>query len=259
MKLRLFSLFAILSAGTFSHAAVIAADNFENNNPSTDYNNGIAYGDNGGTGFGALSYLEGSGGGVFTANLGGSQALGIFAGGGGGNTQALGRSVTSTTVGTYTLNGRFDLSNAGAFSGFNIKSSLGSSFGGSSELLSFGLTPTTGNNAIFVGGVVSTTIALGIELRGVDLDFKLDFDTDAGTYTLGAKRTVDVNYTFVSGNLKDTNGGSAGVGALAAVGFGNFNTGNNQNLMADNLSLVPEPTSAALGLIGSLLLLRRKR
>lgn len=249
---------AFLAAGTLSHAAVVATDDFENNNPGSAYNDSIQYADNGGTGFGALTYLEGSGGGLFDASLSGSRALGVFAGSGGGNTQALGRTVTTTVAGTYTLQGRFDLDNSVAFSGFNIKSSLGALFG-TSELLSFGLTPGTGNTSIFVGGSVNTSIAMGFELRGVNLDFSLDFDTDTGAYTLGVKKTSDAIFNTVSGTLKDTNGGDAGVGALGAVGFGNFHTGNDQNLVADNLNLVPEPASAALGLIGAALLLRRRR
>lgn len=257
---------ALISAtfviGGLSQAAVIATDNFENNNPGTAYNDGISYGDNGGSGFGALTYLQGNGGGLFNATLSGSRALGIFAGGGGGNTQALGRTISSsTTSGVLTFQLRFDLANDVAFSGINIKSALGSapSGFGTSELLSLGLTPSTGNNSIFIGGSVNTTIPLGVELRGVNLDFSVDFNTDTGAYIVGAKRTSDSLFTTVSGTLKDTNGGAAGVGAVSAIGFGNFNTGNNQNLIVDNLTLVPEPTSAALGLIGSLLLLRRRR
>lgn len=250
---------AFISAGSLSQAAVIATDDFENNNPGTAYNDGIQYADNGGSGFGGIAYLEGSGGGLFDATLSGSRALGVFAGSGGGNTQGLGRTVTATIAGTYTLQGRFDVDNSIGFSGFNIKSSIGTVFGGASELLSFGLTLGTGNNSIFVGGSVDKFIPMGFDLRGQNLDFSLDFDTLAGTYTLGAKKTTDLTFTTVSGSLKDTNGGDLGVGSLAAVGFGNFNTGANQNLVADNLSLVPEPASAMLGLMGMSFLLRRRR
>jgi hypothetical protein len=250
---------AFIATGSLMQAAVIATDDFENNNPGTAYNDGIQYVDNGGSGFGGITYLEGAGGGLFDATLSGSRALGVFAGSGGGNTQGLGRTVTTTIAGTYTLQGRFDVDNATGFSGFNIKSSLGSVFGGVSELLSFGLTPGTGNTSIFVGGSINTSLAMGFELRGQALDFSLEFDTLAGTYTLGAKKTTDPTFTTVSGSLKDTNGGTPGVGSLAAVGFGNFNTGSSQNLVADNLSLVPEPASVVLGLAGMSLLLRRRR
>lgn len=256
---RNFAILSILWAAPLAHSAVIATDDFENNNPGTAYNDGIQYGDNGGTGFGAITYLEGSGGGLFDATLGGARALGVFAGNLAGNTQAFGRTVTSTLVGTYTFQARFDVSNTVAFSGFNIKSAFGSLFG-SSELLSFGLTPGSGNTSLFVGGSVNTTLALPLaDIRGQNLDFKLDFDTNTGAYTLSAKKTTDLAFSSVSGLLKDTNGAAAGVGPLAAVGVGNFNTGSNQNLVADNLNIIPEPSSAVVGLIGSVLLFRRRK
>src|SRR3954465_13288138 len=79
---------ALAVAAVTANAQVSALDNFENNNPGTDNNNGIQYGDNGGSGFGAITYLEGSGGGLFNATLDGARALGIFGDGGG---QGLGR------------------------------------------------------------------------------------------------------------------------------------------------------------------------
>src|SRR6201999_3266799 len=82
---------ALSAAAVTANAQISALDNFENNNPGTAYNNGIQYGDNGGVGFGALTFLEGAGGGIFDGSLDGARALGIFAGGASGNTQALGR------------------------------------------------------------------------------------------------------------------------------------------------------------------------
>ena len=60
-----------------------------------------------------------------------------------------------------------------------------------------------------------------------------------------------------TGLLKDANGAAAGSGAINAIGFINFNTGTNQNLAVDNLSMVPEPSTwfagslTALGIVGS--------
>jgi len=258
------SLLTALTAYSIAGAALAqtASDNFENNNPGAAYNDGISYGDNGGIGFGALTYLEGTGGGLFDAGLSGARALGVFAGGGGGNTQALGRSLNSSlTTGSFTLQARFDLNNFVAFSGFNLKSGLGAGFG-ANELLSFGLTPGSGNAALFLGGAANQTLTLSgvTELRGVNLDILIDFDTAAATYTFNAKRTIDVSYSSISGSLKDTNGGAAGTGSVAAVGIGNFNTGSGQNLVADNITAVPEPTSVALlSLIAGASLLGRWR
>jgi hypothetical protein len=93
----------------------------------------------------------------------------------------------------------------------------------------------------------------------VNFDISLDFNTNTGAYVVGVKKTTDAVYSTVSGTLKDTNGGASGFGALAAVGFGNFNSGNDQNLVVDNLTIVPEPSVALLGGIGVLALLRRRR
>ena len=253
---------AVLAATAISvNAQISALDNFEQNNPGTAYNDGIQYGDNGGAGFGALTYLEGTGGGIFTAGgINGAQALGVFSGGGGGNTQALGRSTQSSFLnGNYSLDGRFDLDNSVGTSGFNIKSALGSTFGANEELF-FGLTPANGNSSIFISdaaGGHSLSLPSVSELRGVNLAFSLDFDTTAGTYTLKVTDLANSAMNSFTGLLKDANGASAGTGSINAIGFINFNTGNNQNLIADDLAMVPEPSTwlmgglVSLGLIGS--------
>src|SRR5260370_15813949 len=114
------ALFALgILAVTTVRAQVVASDNFETfgngvpPQPSHDYDDGIGYGDNGGTGFGALTYLEGTGGGVYTetsgARLDDAQSLGVYAGSAG---QALGRTVTTAVMlGIYTVDARFNLNN----------------------------------------------------------------------------------------------------------------------------------------------------
>lgn len=222
----------------------------------------ISYGSNGGSGLGAHTYLEGTAGGVYLetsgASIDGSKSLGIFASTGG---QALSRSTTVGSFGIYTSSVRFNLSNTVAFSGLNIKSSQGSTFG-SSELLSWGLTPGTGNTSIAVFGLANTTINLGSEIRGAVIDFSLAFNSLNSTFTLGAKFRASGSFTTVSGSLKDTNGGAAGTGNVTELGFGNFNTGTNQNLIVDNISIVPEPSTVgmlAVSLVGGAMLLRRRR
>ncbi|GEM_PF-4608244 len=252
---------ALAATGAFS-----ATDNFEDSNPSNDYNDGIQYGDNGGTGFGALTYLEGTGGGLFNGTLAGARALGVFSGGGSGNTQAMGRTITGGVIaGNYSLDLRFDVDNAVGTTGFNIKSGLGSSFGGN-ELLFVGMTPGSGNNVLFVNdGTGTHTFAItGLtELRGVNLHFSVDFDTAAGTYSLTANSGANIG--SISGSLIDTNGGSAGVGTLNAIAFGNFNTGANQNVVVDNLNItaIPEPSTlsllAAPAILGAVFFMRRRR
>jgi len=216
----------------------------------------LNYGDNGGFGLGSLSYLEGTGGGVFletgSRSIDGSKSMGMFSSTGG---QAAYRALsTSLSLAEYDVSARFDVDNAVGFSGFNIKSGAGSTFG-SFELLSFGLAPGTGNNAIFVGGSSNTNINLGSGIPGQIVDFRLLFDTTAGSYTLGAKFRADSSYTTVSGNLKFS--GSP----VADLGFANFNTGVNQNLILDGIAVVPEPSSIMLvgcGIVGAWFMRRRK-
>ena len=266
-KLALGLLFAVV-VGANANAQIVAADDFEGVAGADDYDNGIQYGDNGGTGFGAITYLEGSGGGVFleagARRIDGNQSFGIFSSTGG---QGASRSITEVggvTMGIYTLSARFDLSNTTGFSGFNIKSDQGNTFG-SFELLSFGLQPANGNNVISIFGTNSVTLDLGSAIPGRIVDFSLSFDTNASTYTFGAKFREDATFQSIDGNLKDLNGATAGTDPAAYLGFGNFNTGTNQSLIADNLAItvVPEPSSLSLlagpAILGAWFYVRRRR
>ena len=274
---RLLALVAVgLLTATTVRAQLAAYDNFETfgngvpPQPSHAYDDGIGYGDNGGTGFGALTYLEGTGGGIYTetggARLDDAQSLGVYAG---SNGQALGRTVTTAvTLGVYTLDARFNLSNANAFSGFNIKSGLGTTFG-ANELLSFGLNPGNNNSFLVTDATGAHALALASpeELRGAAINFTLTFNTLLATYTLTATDKGNGDTGAITGTLKDTNGLLAlGTGALSAIGFANFNNdGFNQNLIADNLSIVavPEVSPAwmfgAPAIVGALLFGRRRR
>ena len=255
-------LFVLTACVGIADAQILAMDDFENNNPGTAYNDGIQYGDNGGVGFGALTYLEGTGGGVFNATLSGARALGIFASSGG---QALGRTTQTPFIGgVYSLDARFNVDNGNAFSGFNIKSGLGSTFG-ANELMSFGLTPGSGNSAFLITdgtGTHTLTIPTVTEFRGVNFHFDLAFDTLTLAYTLTATDLANSLSNSFSGTLIDTNGGSTGTGAVSAIAFANFNTGSDQNLIADNLAVVPEPSTwiaAGAAVLACIYLRRRTR
>jgi alpha-D-xyloside xylohydrolase len=193
------------------------------------------YGSNGGSGFGAVSYREGTGGGIYleagSGKIDGSKSFGMFAGGGTGNTQAADRQILNAKqAGTLTISVRWNVNNSVAFSGFNLKSATGTTFG-ANEIISVGMRPGNGNNAIAVNGGAQT-IDLGSDIRGQIVDLILNFDGLSGTYQLGAKFRASAGYTFTSGNLKLTNV------IPAYLGFGNFNTGNLQNVIFDSISLV---------------------
>ena len=194
-----------------------------------------AYGNNGGSGFGAITYREGTGGGIFleagSGKIDGAKSFGMFAGGGTGNTQAADRQILNAkAAGTLALSVRWNVNNTVSFSGFNLKSATGTHFG-DNELISVGIRPGNGNNTIAVNGGAQT-INLGSSVLGQVIDLVLTYDGLSGTYSLGAKFRATSGYTFTSGNLKAANV------TPAYLGFGNFNTGNLQNVIFDGLSLV---------------------
>jgi len=199
------------------------------------------YGSNGGTGFGPATYLEGTGGGIFLVNnssdagrqIDGNNSFGVYAGSGG---QGMDRQILNAQqAGTLTISFRPDVSNGVSFSGFNLKTAPGTHFG-DNELISVGIHPADGNNTIAINGGTGVipngqTINLGTDLRGQILDFTLTYDGLSGTYTLGAKLRTSSTYTFASGPLKASNA------TPAYLGFGNFNTGSNQNAIFDTVSI----------------------
>ena len=167
-----------------------------------------AYGSNGGSGFGAITYREGSGGGIYldtgSGKIDGAKSFGMFAGGGTGNTQAADRQILNAkAAGTLSLSVRFNVNNTVSFSGFNLKSAAGTTFG-ANEIISVGIRPTNGNNVIAVNGGAQT-INLGSTIPGQIVDFVLTYDGLSGTYSLGAKFRGSLGYTFTSGALKLSN------------------------------------------------------
>ncbi|MDB6147416.1 MAG: hypothetical protein JWO45_1080 [Spartobacteria bacterium] len=211
-----------------------------------------AYGSSGGTGFGPATYREGSGGGIFLSNSGngnrqidGAKSLAIYPGGGAGNTQAMDRQILNAKqAGTLSLSVRWDVSNTIAFSGFNLKSAAGTTFG-ANELISVGIRPASGNNVIAVNGGAQT-INLGSTIPGQIVDLVLTYDGQVGTYTLGAKFRANSTYITTTGILKFSNA------TPAYLGFGNFNTGNLQNVIFDSIQLTDAPSAGnGIGSVGA--------
>ena len=256
---------AILLVQTVS-AQIIAEDNFEDAVYST-----MDFGDNGGSGLGGLTYLEGSDGGIFAETGGrvisGTRSLGIWAGdASSGGDQAVGRSLdTPTVTGTISLDLSFDLPNGSTtfpahFAGFNLQSSLpspGTGAFGINELLSVGVSSSTGGNSIHIGGSAPNSIDLGSPILGSIVSLEIDFDAAAGTYTVGAKLNSSTTFTTASGNLQ------ASSTQVGAIGWGNFNDSGSDtiDLITDNLSIVPEPASYAMigGLLSLGMVLLRRR
>jgi len=234
-------------------AQVVATDDYES--PYTTPNGSagdISYGYNGGSGFGALTYVSGTAGGVFAVNnastggrqLDGNQSLGEFSG---GNSQVAGRTLNSPlSIGNFSFDARWDISNTNnAFTGLNIDTALGSGLG-ANELLSFGLTSTNGNGSFLITdstGTHSVSVGTDNELRGGSFHFSINFNTTSGAYTLTITDNSNGQTGTESGSLDST---GTGVGAFK---LGNLDTDSGtQNLIVDNtvFSAVPEPSSLAL-------------
>lgn len=195
-------------------------------------------------GIGGCDLPRGKRGGIFLVDnatdsgrqIDGNNSFGVYAGSSSSNSQGMDRMIVNAeSAGTVTLSCRFDVSNTVAFSGFNLKYAQGTHFG-DDELVSVGLTPGTGNNSIAVNGGTQT-INLGLTIPGQIVDFTLAYDCIAGTYTLGAKFRASGTFTYTSGALKVPYTVATVPVVAAYLGFGNFNTGNNQDFIADDLVL----------------------
>jgi hypothetical protein len=233
---------AAVVVASLSAVASAQTTTLTDSGPSAAYNSGFTL-TPGTSGFGNWTEYNTGGGGRFMetggAQVGSGRSWGLFANSGTNNNYALGRPLNdSAAVGSATIVARHNVDNSRAFSGFNLKFSNNSSTGGfgQDELLSFGLTPSTGNGSVFVGGSSSTSLSISgvTELRGATVTYTVSWNTILGTYSLNA--AVGANSAGISGSLKSSGN------PLRAIGAGNFNWNNNQNLIFNDLTVtIPEP------------------
>ena len=138
------------------------ADTISRSSDNAESYSAWAYGSNGGTGFGAITYREGNGGGIYL-EAGGAKStaqnrLECLPGAEREIPEAADRKILDAQqAGTLNISVRWNVDNSVAFSGFNLKSATGTHFG-DSELISVGIRPGNGNNTIAVNGGAQTII-----------------------------------------------------------------------------------------------------
>jgi glycosidase len=226
-----------------SSSRSIATDNAESygNFNFTSPNNA------GGSGFGTFNrFSAGTGAGTFLANnssnqtIDGAKSFGAYAASGTGI--SFRRTISTTRqYGTMMVSARFNTDNTKGFTGFNLKSTAGSGASGfgAGELVSFGIAPSTGNSGILVTDANGQRVlTLGADVRNTIIDFKVDFDAQNRRYVAGAKFRSNSTYTTLRGPMSGTGTN------VTHIGFANWNTGNNQDLMFDSLQVLG---STALG------------
>lgn len=231
---------------TFAWASFSASDDADN--PAYDL--GWSLTSNGGSGFGNWYEISSGGGGRFIATAGfqvldGNRSWGLFAGNG---NYAIGRPLlTSLSAGQLTLLGRHNVNNEVGFTGVTV-------YAGNTEVLRFGLNPSSGNQAIYYAfGANTGSINLNTELRGARLRYFLGWDS-LGNFQLTVTNLDEPQTGSATGNW------GSGV-SVSAFGFNNFNSGGFQDFIFDKIEVIPEPASLmalGAGLVGLLGLRRRK-
>jgi hypothetical protein len=160
--------------------------------------------------------------------------------------------VTPIASGEFDILTRFDVADSPGASLVNLRSGNNTTGFGAGELLSFGI--ANGNQLGYTDGSGFHALPSG-EARGSVWSWDVLFNAGSGAYSLSVTNLGGGFASVVTGNFES---GGTSVGSFAVL---NTSTGNSQNVIFDQptFTLIPEPGSVALTVVGAVAFLHRRR
>ena len=228
---------AIAIASHTAMAASVAIDMASN----SDYGNGWQTGDNGGSGFGSWTLNSTGNGGTYVGTTGqGNPSFGLFSG----------------PAGTATASRLFTSGALGVGQTFSINLGHTNNIAAGNDI---GLLLTDGGSTVFtlkfVGGGTQWLLNDGGSDFGSGQSYVANTSI-ALSFTYEGSNKYSYTFGTGSGNNFTATNTISGIDGFTLF---NNNQGNNENLGANNMSIIPEPSAALLGGVGMLALLRRRR
>ncbi len=234
---------------------IVASD--DANNPAYSPPNNNWSPDNGGFGYNAWTQVtDVTGGGTYmdgasTNNRGvpanPDNSFALFAGSGSGSGFDISRPLVNsiTGVGEFDIFTRFDVDASKGLDLVNLRTGNSTTAFGAGELLSFGIVGgSTNSTSLKVTDGSGVHTLAGGNATGAILDWNIDFNTTAGTYSLTVTQVGGALNDTITGNLEASN---TSVGSFAII---NSDSGGGQNLVFnDPVFSVPEPATWLAGFL----------
>ena len=231
----------ICTAFAISCHAAMAANVAIDNASNAPYGDGWQTGDNGGSGFGAWTLNATGNGGTYIGATGqANPSFGLFSG----------------PSGTATASRLFTGGALGVGQTFSINLGHTTNIATGNDI---GLLLTDGGSTVFTLKFVGGDTAWKLNDGGSDFGSGQLYDDNASiAFSFTYEGSNKYSYTFGTGSgtsFTATND----ISGIDGFTLFNNNQGNGENLGANNMAIVPEPSAALLGAFGALALLRRRR